>query len=272
MSAAEPRDQHRAWHPRTQRGNGKPGFVMTTDELALAIAGARLERPVSWAVLWAIHVRQQRDFGRDQAVPISVVELCGRTGFSETAVHEALRELAKRGMVVAQRGGGRGRLSAYRLNDPASWQPAKGSASADPLEGKGCANTDRLRPERVRAPRSASAPPLSIPPLEQEERQGNGEQSRAAVVAHDTRSETPDVGLRSPRDDSAGQASVARDDLIAACQCGFARDRSSAVGSCAPACLFRLQRLSATARQGWADEKRRKASGDGRAAPLRSTA
>jgi hypothetical protein len=87
-----------------------------------AIIASGLTRAASWAVLLAIHWRQRSNIDPDAPAAISIEEFVSQTRYVRASVYNALRELADRGVVEIERGGGRHHKSSYRLTDHRSWR------------------------------------------------------------------------------------------------------------------------------------------------------
>jgi hypothetical protein len=107
------------WQPRIYRSGS--GFVKTYDGLSLAMMCARLTRPASHPILWAIHWRVQSNYKRNPQA-ITLREFCAATGYARSTVQLALAELEERGMIKVRRGNGRRAASIYELVNHDRWQ------------------------------------------------------------------------------------------------------------------------------------------------------
>jgi hypothetical protein len=115
------------WFPRPPQTKGRYAgeqrFVMFDDKTALAIIHCAFEHASSGSVLLALLWRVQCENPTNQAdpVPVSIEELMGMTGYSRRSVYRGVDELASRGMISIDHGGGRGLKSRYRLTGISEW-------------------------------------------------------------------------------------------------------------------------------------------------------
>jgi DNA-binding MarR family transcriptional regulator len=124
VSPARPPEDSR-WQPRKVQPNGQSMWIRTFDGMAVAIIRARLKHPASWAVLMAIHYRQQRDY-RKRAQAITVRTFASETGFPKSKVQQALKELESRRVIEVRRGNGRREASVYEVTYHSRWTEPEG--------------------------------------------------------------------------------------------------------------------------------------------------
>jgi hypothetical protein len=91
------------------------------DGTALAMLSARFKHTASYAVLLAIHYRQQRDFQHNPQA-ITVREFASVTGHSKSEVQRALKELETREIITITRGRGHKVTSVYGVAYPGRWK------------------------------------------------------------------------------------------------------------------------------------------------------
>lgn len=84
------------------------------------MARARLKHAASYAVFWAIHYRQQRDYHRSPQ-PITVREFVKATGYALSSVQQALIELEERRMIQVSRGERRSQATVYGVIAAVNW-------------------------------------------------------------------------------------------------------------------------------------------------------